>query len=59
MKLSQTVFKLQSGHVSMTEINIFNVQSAITAAQENRVMNLEFLHRLMVLYICVKFHENI
>ena len=59
MKISQTVFKLQSGHVSMTEINIFNVQRAITAAQVNRVTVLEFSRHLMVLYICVKFHENI
>ena len=46
MKISQTIFKLQSGHVSMTEINIFNVQRAITAAQVNRVTVLEFSHVL-------------
>ena len=43
----------------LTEINIFNVQRAITGAQVYRVTVLEFSGRFMVLYICVKFHENI
>ena len=43
-----------SGHVSMTEINIRNVQRAITSAQVSRMTVLDFQGRLMVLYICAK-----
>ena len=51
-----TVFDLQSGNEYMAEMAIFNVQRAITPPV------LWFMcsaHRLIVLYICVKFGENI
>ena len=59
-KISQTVLMLQSGHEYVVEMAIFNVQRAITP----KVCNPELrffcsAHLLMVLNICVKFHENI
>ena len=60
IKISQTVFNLQSGHEIMVEMAMFNVQRAVTP----KVGNPELFFmcsacRLMVLYICVKFRENI
>ena len=58
MRISQTVFKLQSGHEYMVEMAMFNVQRAITP----KVGRPEFMcsaRHLMVFYICVKFRENI
>ena len=51
---------LQSGHEYVVEMAIFNVQRTITPKVCSP--ELRFLHsarRLMVLNICVKFHENI
>ena len=41
MKISQTVFNLQSGHEYMVEMVMFNIQRAITR-RETRVMVLVF-----------------
>ena len=60
MKISQTVLMLQSGHEYVAEMAIFNVRRAITPNVCNP--ELRFLCsacRLIVLNICVKFHENI
>ena len=60
MKISQMVFNLQSGHEYMVEMAMFNVQRAITPKVGKPV--LRFMcseHCLMVLYIRVKFRENI
>ena len=60
MKISQTVLMLQSRHEYVVGMAIFTVQRAITP----KVCNPEFrflcsAQRLMVLNICMKFHENI
>ena len=60
MKTSQTVFRLQCSDKYMVEVAIFNVQRAITPKLGKP--QLRFMHSaycLMVLYICVKFCENI
>ena len=60
MKISQTVFNLQSGQKYMVEMAMFNVQRAII--QRVGKAELQFMcsaRRLIVLYICVKFGENI
>ena len=52
------VFELQSGHDNIAKFTIF--QRAITPKIGSP--ELRFLRsacRLMLLYICVKFHENI
>ena len=59
-QISQTVLMLQSGHKYVVEMSIFSVQRAITP----EVCNPELLFLcsallLMVLNVCVKFHENI
>ena len=42
------------------EMAIFNVQRAITPSKCNpELRSLRSAHRLVVLNICVKFHENI
>ena len=59
-KVSQTVFKLHSGHKYIREITIFTVQMAITPKVGQP--ELPFLYSepcLMLLYIYVKFHQNI
>ena len=59
-KYLQTVFILQSGHEFTVEMAVFNVQSAITPKVGKQ--ELQFMCSalcLMVLYICVMFHENI
>ena len=60
MKISHTVFKLQNGHKYIAEIAIFNVQRAMIPELGNQ--KLWFMSSaclLMLLYICVKFRENI
>ena len=60
MKISQTFFNLQSGHEYMVEMAMFNVQRSITPKVGKP--ELQFMcsaYRLMVLYICMKFRENI
>ena len=60
MKTSQTVLMLQSGHEYVVETAIFNVQRAITPKVCNPELRfLSSARRLVVLNICVKFHENI
>ena len=54
------VFSLQSRHQYMAEMTLFNVQSAITLKVGKP--ELQFMCSascLLVLHICVKFHENI
>ena len=54
------VFNLQSRHAYMVEMAIFNVQRAITPKGGNpELCFICSALRLMVLYICVKFCENI
>ena len=58
MKISRTVFNLQSGHEYMIEMAMFNVQRAITLKVGKP--ELRFMcsaHCLIVLYICMKFGE--
>ena len=51
---------LQSGHEYVVETAIFNVQRSITPKVCNPELRcLRSARRLMVLNICVKFHENI
>ena len=51
---------LQSGHKYVVEMAIFNGQRAITPKVCNPELRfLRSARRLMVLNICVKFHENI
>ena len=53
-------FNLQSGHEYMEEMAMFNVQRAITPKVGKP--ELRFMYsagRLIVLYFCVKFRENI
>ena len=60
VKISGKIFNLQSGHKYMVEMAMFNVQRAITpkvGKPELRFMC--YACRLIVLYICVKFGENI
>ena len=59
-EISETIFKLQKGHKYMTGITNYNVQRALTPKAGNR--ELWFLcsaHHIMVIYICIKFQENI
>ena len=51
-----TVFKLQRGHKYITEITIFKVQRAITPKVCKLLCSAP---RFMMLYICVKLHQNI
>ena len=56
-KISQTLFNVQSIHIRKA---IFHVQRAIDPELKN--LKLWFMHSaccLMMLYICVKFRENI
>ena len=60
MKISQMVFILQSGHEYMVKIAMFNTQRAITPkVGKPELWFMCFALLLMVLYICVKFCENI
>ena len=52
--------KLQSGHEYVIEMAIFNVQRTITPKVCNAELRfLRSARRLLVLKICMKFHENI
>ena len=54
--ISRTVFNLQSGHIYMVEMAMFNVQRAITLKVGKQELRLICsARRLKVLYICVKF----
>ena len=58
--ISRTVFNLQSGHEYMVEMAMFNVQKAITPkAGKPELQFMCSAYCFIVLYICVKFHENI
>ena len=60
MKISQTVFSLLSGHEYKVEKTIFNVLRAIIQNVDNsELLFMCSAHCLLVLYICVKFRENI
>ena len=60
MKMSQTVFSLQSGHEYMVEMVMLNVQRIITPKVGNPEPRLMCsAHCLIVLNICVKFGENV
>ena len=51
---------LQSGHKYVVEMAIFNVQRAITQKLSNPELRfLRSANCLIMLNICVKFHENI
>ena len=60
IKISGTVFDLQSGQEYIVEMAEFNVQRAITPKVDSP--ELRFMcsaRRLIVLYICVKLRDNI
>ena len=58
--ISQTVFNLQSRREHMVEMAMFNVQRAITPKVDKTALRfISSACRLIMLYICVKFHENI
>ena len=60
MKIFQMVFNLQSGHEYMVEMAMFNVQRAITPkVGKPALWFMCSTYRLMVLYISVKFRENV
>ena len=60
MKISLTVFNSQRGHEVLVEMAIFNVQRSKTPKVGNSEVGFMCsAHRLVVFYICVKFHENI
>ena len=60
MKISKTVFDLQSGHKYLVEMAMFNVQRAITPKVGK--LELRFMSSaccLIELKICLKFHQKI
>ena len=60
MKISQTVSELWSRHGYMVELAMFNVQRVtIPKVGKTELWFMCSAHCLMVLYICVKFCENI
>ena len=60
MKISKTFFNLQSGHENMVEMAMFNFQRAIIpTVDKSELWYMCSAHRLIVLYTCVKFRENI
>ena len=61
MKVPWTFFELQSGHDHIAKSTIFNFKKrAITPKTHNPESRfLCSARRLMLLYICAKFHENI
>ena len=60
MKTSQSVFNLKGGHEYMVEMVMLNVKRAITPKVGMPALWFICSARyLMVLYICVKFLENI
>ena len=59
MKTSEIVFKLKSGHKHMTKITIYNVQRGITLKVGKQELRFSCSACcLKVLYISIKFHEN-
>ena len=60
LTISQSVFYLQSRHEYMVEMALFNVRRAITPkVGKPELPFMCFAHHLVVLYICVKFGDNI
>ena len=60
MKISQTVFTLQSRHKYMVEMAMFNVQRAITPkVGKPELLFMNSACCLTNLKICVEFHQNI
>ena len=61
IKFQETILnKLQSGHKYITKITIFKVQRAVTLkVDKTELWFLCSAPRLMMLYICLKFHQNI
>ena len=60
MKISQMVFNLQSGHEYMVEKAMFYIQRGITSkVGKPELWFMCSACRIMVLYICMKFCENI
>ena len=60
IKISGTVFNLQSGHEYMVEVAMFNVQITITPKVSKSELRFMCSARcLIVRYICVKFRKNI
>ena len=60
MKIPRTVLKLQSRHDFVLETATYKVQRGIT--QKVKIQEIWFLHstcRLMLVNICMKFHEGI
>ena len=59
-EISETIFKLYKGHIYMTWITTDNVQRAETPkAGKPELRFLCFANCIMVIYICIKFQENI
>ena len=59
MKTSQIVFKLQGGHGGHDKNHFFNIQKHIIPKLSKPVLwFLSSARRLIVLFIFVKFHEN-
>ena len=61
IKISSSVFNLQqSGHEYMVEMAMFNVNRTITPKVDKQELRFIYPTRcLIVLYICLKFRENI
>ena len=60
IKISGMVFNLQSGHEYMVEMAMFNIQRAITPkVVKPEILFISSARSRLVLYICVKFRENI
>ena len=60
MKVPWTVFELQSRHDHTAKCTIFNFKGPLTPKIHNPELRfLRSASRLMLLYISVKFHENI
>ena len=59
-EISETVFKLQKGHMYMTWLTSDNVQRVVTPnANNSELLFLYFANCIMVIYLCIKFEENI
>ena len=59
-KISETIFKLKKGNMYMTRTPIYNVQRVLTPkAGYSELWFLCSAHHIVVIYICVKFQENI
>ena len=60
-KILETFFKIiERAHIYMTWITIDNVQRVVThKAGKSELRFLSFANYIMVIYICLKFKENI